>query len=485
MPTHHYKYKYGPWPQPNPDRPDELAPMVLHVPEDQAQDWLLKIGARYATELVATVVTAPLAAAAGQLESVPDDDTFERLLTHGVYTKLLNPTVRTGPHDPRAQDERPFDALVFPTPADTRFWKIDLSAMGKLEPYEGMYVAPTRVLLAERDGHRKIRAIVIGDDPGLLLEPIPAHRNAFDLAKLFVLQGAAYAILFTEHPNLHFPFDAINAITQTYLPTDHVAYKLLSPHLRFQLELNYQVLEGRFSVISQDDAQQKPQSYDPFTASRDDGLVDLFIAGYRGIPGHSGYPPYDFSQRPRLPSSSYGDFLRGYHEPILAFTRAVVPRIPPDQRETLEGWAHHCATSIPGFPGREAVQDNEVLARTLAHILWNLTVGHAADHAAFARDISPELKFMRIRVPPPTHTHVDPVEMSSVTTLEDGYRLHRAHKVFFEPALVTRLIDVDYEFSDPSLTDLENAFKVALHEASANAPHTWLALADIPASIQY
>lgn len=461
----------GPWPQPNPQRPDAEAPIVLNIPEDQVEDFEKHIGRRYKRELLFGIPRAVREALENHITTYPSDQEFDAMMTQGIYSKFLTPL-------DGGQDEVPFTDIVATTPPGATFYKIDLSAIAGVVPYDGMYVAATLSLIEERDGRRKVRAILVGDD--LVLEP--SDRNAFDLAKLFVMQGAAYGILFTEHPNLHFPFDSINAITQTILPTDHVAFQLLHPHLRFQLPLNKGVLESKASVITN----KKETFYAPFTANLSSGMLDFFVAGYRGVEGRSAYPPYDFSARPKKVPSSYGVFLDRYYDTVRRFTDKVVSLMPPQDLDLMPAWANHCSDNVPGFPNENRILDPGVLSATLAHIVWDLSIGHGADHEVFAKHITPEQKFLRIRVPPPASKSMPRVDPAKATRFRDRFKMRLAHRVFFEPTLVTSLIDTDYGFEVPALVQAQQDFKRELRETQAQLPcENFMPLENIPASIQY
>lgn len=459
----------GPWPQPNPRHPRGEAPVVLSIPKDQMRDFNRHVGFRYIRELLFGWPAAAWKAATAEVREYPSDAAFSKMMTTSIYSKLLSPL--SG-----GQDEAPFRELIERGGGAT-FYKIDLSAMRHVEPYRDMHVAPTLSLVEERGSRREVVAIEVA---GLLVEP--ADVNAWNLAKLFVLQGASYATLFTEHPNLHFPFDAINAITQTILPTDHVVFQLLYPHLRFQLALNDAVLGASSSVITD----FRPTIYAPFTADASSGLLELFVAGYRGVTGRSGYPRYDFEARPKRPPSEYGTFLGAYYDTILDFTRVVADKVSPHDR-LIRDWADYIVDWIPGFPGPDDIGKPGVLAETLARIVWDLTVGHGADHATFSYDVSPEMKFLRIRVAPPASRDIAPVDIRDATRWVDRFKMRLAHRMFFEPIGFTKLINTDYNFADPELAAAQNDFHAALYRTDSALPNEskYMKLADIPASIQF
>ncbi|MBN4050356.1 hypothetical protein JYT28_01220, partial [Desulfobulbus sp. AH-315-M07] len=185
----------GPWPQPSPDHPLGEAPAVLHLPKQEKRDWNSHIGSRYFFTLLTYWPVALRYALKNRTLPAVDDTEFSRLMTTSIYSRLLCPTL-----DPA--DRAAFAEFLADADDDTVFYKIDLTPIASVEPYEGMYVAPT-VTLVRQDGpdaDKRVVAIKIND-----LVLASSDVNAWNLAKYFVLQGAAYGILFTEHPNTHFP----------------------------------------------------------------------------------------------------------------------------------------------------------------------------------------------------------------------------------------------------------------------------------------
>lgn len=442
---------------------------MLNIPEDQVRDFDRHIGRRYLTTLLFRWPKAAIDALVHEVREYPSDDEFSKLMTNSIYTKLLTPL-------DGGTDEAQFAPIVNAAPPDAKFYKIDNTAMRYVTPYDGMYVAGTMALVEERAGKQRVVAI---DVAGLLLEP--GDVNAWNLAKLFVMQGASYAILLTEHPNLHFPYDAINAITQTVLPTDHLVFKLLWPHLRFQLPLNRAVLESPTSVFTN----FRATLYAPFTADARDGMLELLVAGYKGVKDHSGYPTFDFSKRPKKVFGDYGVFLDAYYNTVLEFTTCVAAKVAPDDPK-IRDWADYIVDWITGFPSPDDIGKPGVLASTLARIVWDLSIAHAADHETYSFDLTPEQKFLRIRIPPPASKNMAPMNVRKATRWVDRFKMRLAHRMFFEPAVITRLIDVDYAFADAGLHAAQNAFHQELRKTEANLPvRNFMKLTQFPASIQY
>ena len=401
--------------------------------------------------------------------SLVSDERFEHLITHSVYEKFLTSTL--SPDDRQAFAGYLGDARA-------TYYKSDFTAIAGVRPYRGMYVAPTVTLIRDKGGRREVVAVKLDT-----LMIAPGDKDAWDTAKFFVLQGAAYSMLFTEHPNLHFPYDAINAITKSSVPMDHLIFRLLRPHLRFQLQLNKAVLEFESRVITD----WRPTLYAPFTANSSDGLLDLFVAGYRGVAGNPGYPPYQFRRRPKPVHGDDGIFLERYYETVLGFTQKIAAEIPPNDEYTSR-WAGYIARWIPGFPGPDEIFKAGVLEEVLAGLVWDMSIGHVVDHNAFCFDVTPEEKYLRLRlrIPPPTSLDSGPTDPRHVTRWVDRLKARIAHKVFFEPSNVTRLVDVRYDFDDARLEHAAEEFRVALRRTEAEMPvKCFIKLDEISASIQY
>jgi len=450
------------------------APEVLHLPPEEIADWKCHIGLRYTANLVTYWPCAIEYAACNQGVPVPDDAAFGRMLLTTLYTRFLTPLDEV--------DRQTFAEHLKSGGPDTTFWKIDFSAMGMVQPLVGTYVSPT-VTLVRQDGERASRRVVAVAIRRLVVTP--ADGPSWELTKAYVLQGAAYHVLFVVHPALHFPFDTINAITKSAVPKGHLLFKTLFPHTRFTLVLNNAVLEGRASVVN-DHAQQT--LFDPLTADADKGLKSLFSAGYVGIPGNSAYPAFDYQLEPRrLPPSEYGDFLSAYYAPILVFCRKVayaILREDPRDRWVVR-WARYIRSWITGFPEEQLMHDPEVLGGAMARYLWDVTVGHGTDHENFASDVSVTSKYLRIRVPPPQKLGMAPFDPGSLYTRNDTFRAAMAEKMFFGPTTVTRLMNTIYDFSSPELIKAVQTFHADMRATDAGLSRVYMALDDLPASIQY
>src|SRR5258705_6195521 len=124
--------------------------------------------------------------------------------------------------------------------------------MKLVKPLEGMYCAPVVCVFAE-DGAGNRSCLYIrfrGETDGEDVFVFPGGGAAWNVAKIYALQAAAYHMLFVVHPALHFPMDSVNAITKTAVPYTHPLFQALYPHTSYTLALDNAVLEGLDSVVN-------------------------------------------------------------------------------------------------------------------------------------------------------------------------------------------------------------------------------------------
>ncbi len=371
----------GPWPQPSPHAGWELAPAVLNLPSEEQEDFDVNVGRRIGRQVYLDPVLRARSwwRARRKLEPVSLSE-FIALLTTGAFSRFLNPTL-----DP--WDRETFaEVLATVPPEDGPVFKVDFRAMVEIEPFPGMYVAPTVTLLQRREEQFHAVAIAIGRADGdrhgpgatwryTILRPVDP---TWELAQYFVLQGAANHLILMVHPRLHFPMDAINAVSKTVLPRDHLLLRLLLPHTRFTLPLDKGVLERDDVVLGEREAaphgilldalrdrnearrdllllaglrdavprtatvllqevleRREDDDTDdlraPFVASKDH-LLRLIAIGYAGLPGNSSYPAYAYPTPPPPVHSVYGEYLERYYAVIEGFVREVLGYLHIDLR---------------------------------------------------------------------------------------------------------------------------------------------------------
>jgi hypothetical protein len=517
---HDFLYRHqGPCPQVSRDHPFGQAPEVLNIPDEEWADWRENVEEYY----VSNAVKFGLDASAFSIEHFTesglvgyaeiDDPAFTETLSEGLYSKFLCPTL-----DPIDVNRfGPF--LTAPDHDQYEYFKSDYSCMLVIEqPWSDEFVAPTVVLLRRpKNGDPyayQVLCIALAywdsDKFVWLRAPLtPKDGEAWRLAKYFVLQGAAHRINLIDHTEVHFPEDAINAITKTVLPSSNLVLQLLHPHFRLTLPVNNTVLEGQRSLISR----RTWYPWSPFVAKGKE-VRKLLPFGWYGsryafTEVNSAYPPYQFALAPRALPSRYGAFIAAYHAPIRAFVRNVVEQLPPDDDEhtdwiEIQSWAAQISSWLPGFPAwtqflartpTERAQALETLADTLAMVILNAAVVHSGDHATLHKMVNEKPVPFILRVPPPrapdaklpiaerTQAIIAEIEQ----TIENGLRkaigatleelvakaidsvgsavaerltmlcwptdliyARMADLLFYRPHNVTLLIDCDYDFPQPS-----------------------------------
>jgi hypothetical protein len=376
-----------------------------------------------------------------------------------VYTRFMKPA--------SADDI----AGVKKNPAAVKWWKYDFSAMKLVQPLAGLYRAPV-VCIFEEDcsKNRKCAAIIFRGEQHSQDVTIQPSDQAWNLAKIYALQGAAYHALFVVHPALHFPMDSVNAITKTSVPHNHPLFQLLYPHTAYQLTLDNAVLEGAFSVAN-DNVQGT--WFDPFMGEGYN-LKLLFGAGYAGLSdpwyGDS-YPPYDFLNPQMGFDSGYGGWLKTYFDVFLPYCRVIADAIlTADNQDTyVKRWARYNSTYVRGFPDENDIMDKECLAKSLAIFMWDVTVSHGGDHYSFGRNIPARHKFLRIRnyPPPSSPSAASPTLVGDTANGDDLYRSEMAQQLFSLPhAMKPNLWETLYLFTNPELQVAQGVFKAALYAFS-------------------
>ncbi|AMO23931.1 hypothetical protein UC35_15000 [Ramlibacter tataouinensis] len=376
------------------------------------------------------------------------------MIAHGLLSKLMS----------RVDSSDKSQSPGFLNDEALEYWKSDLTQMRVVRnPLEGEYVAPSIVYMSRplspapgQEYDFRVEAIRIfvqtqaggPYDYGVLLGP--GDGKAWQLAKYFALQAALVRVNLIDHPMVHFPFDAINAITKSVLPTSNVVLQLLLPHLLLSLPVDNRVLEGKYSLLNR----TANFPYSPYPAKGEE-IRKVFPFYWVGsAPPSNAFPPYQFATEPRHIPSKYGTFLNGYFKPILNFARGVVASIPDDGKnwEAIRFWADHVASWIPGFPDGQAIyKNNELLARTCASIIWNGAIVHTADHWLMHQMFEqkrPTPYILRDKPPVSPSPGVDPGYRPSVRLIRDVIPARLCDEMFFQPHSTTQLNAFKYEFAN-------------------------------------
>lgn len=445
LPPDQFLYdRMGPWPQPAPAYPMTRPPEVLTIPPVEADLWNSTIGWRYKKTVAEYTVPAFIEGAYEKVSGValPTDAEFVHIMTHTVYSRFLRQEA--------------------PGSAD---WISDFTAMELITPLPATYCAPVVCRFRkENDGFLcvEIKFLKTATSNELV---VTAKDNAWNLAKVYACQGAAYHALFVVHPTLHFPMDSVNAITKTAVPMMHPLYQALIPHTAYTLPLDNAVLEGAWTVVND---KVHETWFDPLTAEGYN-IKQLFGVGYSGYRGLTAYQAFDYMAPWMDTDILYGTCLQAYFEPFLVFATKIASVIPKTD-PYVKHWADYCSAHVLGFPDGSAIFEKDNLAKAMAIYMWDVSVAHSADHYSFGKGIALTNKFLRLRRPPPVDIN-DGLDVKTVSDLVSADDLGRAilanDMVFSVVTMAPNLIETQYAFTDKMLINAANTFHAELKSVDA------------------
>jgi hypothetical protein len=480
-----YQFERGPWPQPAPQAPDRAAPAVLHLPPEERSAWQRHVGYRYLFQSIVHLPGAVFWALRNRGLKPVSDARFGAILTDGIIGKFLCAELN--------DDDREVFREYLDDPgakgSEDRWYKSDFTPMKFIasEPDGDSATAPAVVLWRRAPGGAySVVAVSVG-------------RQAFDprspgeswaLAKYFALQGAGVCTTLLMHPLLHFPTDAVNAITRTLLPQEHPLFQLLSPHWFLQLGVDDAVLHNGGTVLKSGPY----RFYAPYPGSFAEHarLVSSLWTGSTTLSGrpNSAFPSYRFPLDGWTYHCDYSLFLREYFETLLRFTTPVAAHVlagPEAQVALVRQWARHIAWWVPGFPDEEKVVQGDNLARALASVIHDVAVGHSADHYLYSQVDQQEVPFI-LHTPTPTGAG-DAVDRRSLVGVRDAVRYRMCMRLFFNPAVVARLQDTRYPFTDEKLKNMARTFHEDLQQTPARIKskglREYIPLGEMASSIQY
>lgn len=460
----------GPWPQPSANHPLGEVPGVLHLPFVETFNWWKKVGSRYLKDLVFYTPVAFIKALLQNGLKDFDDSTFVDFFTNTAYAKYLTPEL--------SQNIRTLFRDYIREGGT--YYVVDFSAMSLLKPVAGLHCEKSIVLFEVlKNGSREelqlkainLRNYVVDSSDG----------DLWKLAKFVAMQGASNHINVAEHPKLHFPMDAINAITKTAMPIDHVLFQLLIPHFEITLKLNYQVLNNPTSLLEN----KWWMIYGPFPATSET-LRDLTVVGYCGIKGNPAYKKYQYPMNgPKKIYSDMGIFHESYYKAYYEFTKNILDAVPKNDN-FVTNWANYIHQWMPSFPNGKEIWEKDNLIKAVAVLIWDLTLGHATDHRTYS-EIPVYHNPMRLRVGSPVFRDAKfKLNLAKAVTVIDQTKWIMANRLFYQTWNISNLMDVDYGFSQEDLNKHVVSFKKELKEIEKNlATKNYMPVDEIPTSIQY
>lgn len=475
-------YSFGPWPQPAPDFFEDGAPAVLHVPDDVQKDWDKHLGRRYIKQVVFDTLPSWVWALQNPGLREVSDKRFCDILCDGIFSKFLMPEALFDAPD-LALFRDYMDGTKGPGLGPDEGWfKSDFTPM-RLVPSDDDSSTVPSVVLFKRFADQHYEAVAIA-----LSETVfdPTHAGAWVSAKYFALQGAGVITTLLMHPKLHFPSNAIDAITRSRLEPGSILKQLLLPHFRLALAVNYAVLYGPETVL-------KPgRIYAPYpgTLEQHAEIVSTLWRGMKhpdGSPNRA-YPRFRFSLEPPVIHSPYGAFLARYHATLIHFGRKVAAAVCAQRPPDVVAWADQCAKWVPGFPDATTIFEGDTLARVFASLVLDVAISHSADHYIYGQVDPREVPF-RLHMQVPTLDQREPPDPKTLVTVRDNLNYKMCSLMFFAPYLVERIADVEYGFDEPNLRQAALEFRSALAETETALKNDgitlYVPLKEIASSVQF
>ncbi len=428
----------------------------------EVHDFNVHVGARYMKQLIVQPARALTFSRRHPHPRYVNDRELVRMCFETAFQRMLCPTLD------------PVDVAAFGPLLDKpgTYYKFDTSSLSVTRAMPGFYIAPTVTLLREApDGTREVVATRIGS-----MTLTPSDGNAWRRARYFVAYGLSMQMVSVPHVPMHFGHEIAWPLMKRELAPTHPWHQLLAPHFRFTIPLSFGALYSGASVTRQ----HPLRVYSPF-AMDEESVKRLFEVGCTGFEGNSAFPKYSFPVAGPKFVGDYGTFHRGYHRVFREFAQRFIERAPPD--ESVRRWFTETAALVPGFPDGHAPE--ATLADALASLLWNVSVGHAADHHDYgAQPI--EMLPQRLRVPPPTTRDVEPVSDDAWATPFDMARLYLCWKLFYQANPSTTLMTTRYAFERSDLQVLAARFFDGLREWDRTMPvRRYVPLDTVTPSIQY
>ena len=456
----------GPWPQPSPDHPFKEAPAVFNIPKEESRAFTWNVTLRYAFSVLFKWPGALWYSLRNRGMRQVSDQEMGSIITGSLFSKMLNPVL-----DPI--DKEIFAEVLRDKNLD-EVLKFDMSPMAYIDKtYDGLHAQPS-VTLMKKLNEKDVEPFAIYVNKEVFT---PEDGDAWELAKYYALNGAAVLGTLLSHPLTHFPYDAINAITKTSLPMNHLIFKLIYPHTFLSLPLSNAVLSSPGTVL----AKNNDRIYGPYSAPVGE-LKDLIAAGYGGMEGNSSYPAYQYPLGPEKVFGQYGEFLADYYHCIYKFVKKVTDRIPKNELATVR-WANYIAAWLPGFPKGTDIFKDDNLAKAVTTFIWDVTVAHSLDHQSFG-ELDINKVPMRMRLAPPTKG-LKGFNRNKIVKIIDTMKFEMAQIMFYRPSNVKLFKDVDYKFSEAELQQASKEFFEDLKKTDGNMKRKYIKLEDIACSIQY
>jgi len=336
--------------------------------------------------------------------------------------------------------------------SDGKDYYYDGSALGYLFPLPGYYTAGT-VTRFRIDENRKLHVTSITVNNKDVV--FPGDSDPWKLAKFYVLQSAHYLVKFSQHPHIHFNWDAMIAITEHWLPSTHVIRSLMAPHFEFIRNIDQMVLMSHETVLNAGKDAGTPWAVNIQTCDRDQ--IMKFI--------RYGQTNKNFSRKPLCSS------LQPWYQAIRTFVHTVLTEQQLLIDDDVKRWAKSINIVLQyGLPEGDALSVQDV-EDVIVDGIYRISVQHSADHYGFLQVSTKKLPMVTRIAWAPDAAIGGNYQLQSKW---DGFKEHMYEQMFVKwwnnYYASTALVDAKYDFGvdnkKPELVEAVKTFRKDLEHAS-------------------
>lgn len=502
--------------------PDQLSPeMAAEYASKVGVRYKHTIAQRYLVDLRATRPPTPV-----------NDAQFQFFLTEMSYSKLIFPLSSL-----ERSKQLPYLELFGLNGDSGDIHLIDTTPVHALpiQPESGCHLGPAVICLVRDPATRELRPTAIAleninavehfpprvDFPETLktLHVVhPDHGLAWELAKLYALQGVDYVLGLGGHVVLHvslmIPIALALQDTLRQCGAHSVYGRMLEEHTYLLLATNSFVLHSEYSVLWPDCRQQP---YDAFCVSADlekedfDDLGGAFQVARLMLSGWRNHPFFTEVDDARMLHNgngasdlgTYRALLRRVKETVDAFVQGIAALVGSDDEEQRfvrifrERLMAHLPEKSRLAGELRAVTDDGWMREVLSYAICN-SIEHSIDH--FQAGMMAEATHPRLRQPidfadrsrDPAHIHT---RVGALNTLSDRSKYYLLNEITKKDITVKTYGDLFFKEGGyfggrahgrkEALRGLEQRFAARMTELCAASGSDHVEFCDIATSIQF
>jgi hypothetical protein len=171
-----------------------------------------------------------------------EDEEFARLFLEGLFSTMLCRARNNGVSDPAWVSAMAEEAGLGPAEYFVDVSMLEGIPMNTHGLLAGNVVSmPTRILLSKLDGRLRPVAIGLQYAGNMWKTHLPRHTT-WEVAKLHAKCGAGQEHQLIQHAlHTHFTAEVFAVALEIHAPIEHFIHKLLKPHFRYTVDINFKV----------------------------------------------------------------------------------------------------------------------------------------------------------------------------------------------------------------------------------------------------